>query len=68
VARLIQTRQDDLSRDAAEYLLSLQFDERDIARMNELSEMARCGGLGRVRLISARKPTKAEIYDYETEA
>jgi len=45
LARLIQTRQDDLSRDAAEYLLSLQFDERDIARMNELSEMARSGSL-----------------------
>ena len=45
LARLIQTKQDDLSRDAADYLLSLQFDERDISRMNELSEMARCGSL-----------------------
>jgi hypothetical protein len=45
LARLIQTRQDDLSHDAAEYLLSLRFDERDISRMNELSEMARCGSL-----------------------
>jgi hypothetical protein len=31
--------------DAAEYLLSLQFDERDISRMNELSEIARRGSL-----------------------
>jgi hypothetical protein len=45
LARLIQTKQDPLSRDAAEYLLSLQFDERDLSRMNELSEMARRGSL-----------------------
>ena len=45
LARLIQTRQDNLSRDAANYLLSLRFDERDIARMNELSELARQGTL-----------------------
>jgi hypothetical protein len=45
LARLIQTKRDDLSRDAAEYLLSLQFDERDISRMNELSESARNGSL-----------------------
>jgi hypothetical protein len=45
LARLIRTRQDNLSRDAANYLLSLQFDERDISRMNELSEQARLGTL-----------------------
>lgn len=45
LARLIQTRQEALSRDAAEYLLSLNFDERDISRMNELSELARLGSL-----------------------
>ena len=45
LARLIQTRQENLSRDAANYLLSLQFDERDISRMNELSEQARLGTL-----------------------
>jgi hypothetical protein len=28
LARLIQTRQDDLSRDAANYLLSLRFDDK----------------------------------------
>lgn len=46
LARLIQTRQDDLSLDAANYFLSLRFDDRDVARMNELSEMARLGTLG----------------------
>ena len=45
LARLIQTRQDDLSRDAANYLLSLRFDDRDLSRMNELSEQARLGAL-----------------------
>jgi len=45
LARLIQTRQEDLPRDAANYLLSLRFDESDISRMNELSEMARAGAL-----------------------
>jgi hypothetical protein len=45
LARLIQTRQDDLSRDAANYLLSLRFDDSDISRMNELSEQARLGAL-----------------------
>jgi hypothetical protein len=45
LASLIQTRRDDLSRDTAEYLLSLQFDERDVSRMNERSEMARSGSL-----------------------
>ena len=45
LARLIQTRQDDLSRDAANYLLLLRFDDHDISRMNELSELARLGAL-----------------------
>ena len=45
LARLIQTRQDDLSPDAANYFLSLQFDDQDVARMNELSELARLGAL-----------------------
>jgi hypothetical protein len=45
LARLIQTRRDDLSRDAANYLLSLRFDDSDVSRMNELSEMARLGAL-----------------------
>ena len=45
LARLIQTRQEHLSRDAANYLLSLQFDEHDVSRMNELSERSRLGVL-----------------------
>ena len=31
--------------DAANYLLSLQFDDHDVSRMNELSELARLGAL-----------------------
>lgn len=34
-----------MSRDAADYLLTLRFDERDVVRMNELSELARQGAL-----------------------
>ncbi len=45
LARMIQTRVGTLSHDAAAYLLSLRFEDRDIARMNELSEMARAGAL-----------------------
>jgi hypothetical protein len=44
LARLIERSQADLSG-AAEYLLSIRFDDRDIARMNELSELARNGTL-----------------------
>ena len=35
--------QGELSRGAAEYVLSIRFDDRDTARMNELSELARQG-------------------------
>ena len=45
LARLIQMGQGELSRGAAEYLLSIRFDDRDTARMNELSELARQGYL-----------------------
>jgi hypothetical protein len=45
LARLIERPGDDLSPGAAEYLLSMRFDELDIARMNELSELAREGKL-----------------------
>lgn len=45
LARLIQIGQEELPQGAAEYLLSIRFDERDIARMNELSELARQGEL-----------------------
>ena len=45
LARLIQIGQEELSRGAAEYLLSIRFGDRDTARMNELSELARQGKL-----------------------
>jgi len=45
LARLIQIGEEQLSRGAAEYLLSVSFGEHDIARMNELSELARQGKL-----------------------
>jgi len=45
LARLIQIGEEQLSRGAAEYLLSIRFGEGDIARMNELSELARQGKL-----------------------
>jgi hypothetical protein len=45
LARLIQTEQQELPRGAAEYLLSIRFGDRDTARMNELSELARQGKL-----------------------
>jgi hypothetical protein len=45
LARLIQIEHEELSRGAAEYLLSIRFDERDTARMNQLSELARQGRL-----------------------
>lgn len=48
LARLIQTRHDALSRDAANYLLSLQFDDHDVSRMNELSDLASLGALATV--------------------
>ena len=47
LARLIQMCQEELSRGAAEYLLSIRFDDRDTARMNELSELAQQGKLTR---------------------
>jgi len=47
LARLIQIGQEELSPGAAEYLLSIRFDDRDNARMNELSEVARQGKLTR---------------------
>jgi hypothetical protein len=43
LARLIQIEQQELSRGAAEYPLSIRFGDRDTAPMNELSELA-CPG------------------------
>ena len=45
LARLIEIGQEELSRGAAEYLLSIRFADGDTARMNELSEIARQGKL-----------------------
>jgi hypothetical protein len=44
LSRLIEAGQ-DLSQSAAEYLLSIRFNDRDIERMNELSQKARDGAL-----------------------
>ncbi len=44
LARLIQAK-DSMSRDVAEYLLSIDFEPGDIERMNFLSEHAREGHL-----------------------
>jgi hypothetical protein len=45
LTRVIQTRLGDLSRETAHYFLSLRFDDNDVSRMNELSELARLGAL-----------------------
>jgi hypothetical protein len=44
LARLMRTRE-NMSRDVAEYLLSIDFETGDIDRMNVLSERAREGTL-----------------------
>jgi len=54
--RIIPVEEADLSRGAAEYLLSIRFGERDTARMNELSESARQGKL--------TSPEQAELDSY----
>jgi hypothetical protein len=45
LARVIQVGEEQLSRSAAEYLLSVRFGEHDVLRMNDLSERAREGTL-----------------------
>ena len=45
LARLIQMRKDNLSKDVAEYLLSIHFEDRDVARMNDLAQLAQNGSL-----------------------
>lgn len=45
LARLIKLREGELSPGAAEYLLSIRFGDHDVARMNELSELAQQGKL-----------------------
>lgn len=45
LARLIEVGDEELSLGAAEYLLSIRFGDHDVARINELSELARQGKL-----------------------
>jgi hypothetical protein len=42
-ARLIQAQKDELSSDAAEFLLSIAFDDRDRERMLELADRSEAG-------------------------
>jgi hypothetical protein len=42
-ARLIRAQKDDLSSDAAEFLLSISFDERDQKRKLELADRSEAG-------------------------
>jgi len=56
LARMIQTRSGELSLEAANYLLSFQFDESDLSRMNELSELARQG------LLSPAQASELDSY------
>jgi hypothetical protein len=48
--------QADLSQGAAEYLLSIRFGERDVARMNELSKKVRQG------IISSEEQAELDSY------
>jgi hypothetical protein len=45
LGRLMQARDRSMSRDVAEYLLSIDFDADDTERMNALAERAREGNL-----------------------
>ncbi|MBV9035875.1 MAG: hypothetical protein JO182_15405 [Acidobacteriaceae bacterium] len=45
LGRLMEKVNHGLSPEAARYLLSIRFEEQDIARINELSELARQGAL-----------------------
>ena len=56
LSRLIQTGEEEIPRGAAEYLLSIRFDDRDTARMEELSESARQGKL------TKEEPTELDSY------
>ena len=56
LARLIESRAEDLSQGAAEYLLSIRFGDNDVVRMNELSELAHLGALS--------PPQEAELDSY----
>jgi hypothetical protein len=44
-ARLMQAQKDDLSSEAAEFLLTISFDEADRRRMHDLAERSEAGTL-----------------------
>lgn len=44
-ARLMQAQKNELSTEAAEFLLAIDFDERDRQRMEELAERSQAGTL-----------------------
>ncbi|MBV8895333.1 MAG: hypothetical protein JO051_02395 [Acidobacteriaceae bacterium] len=44
-ARLIESQPDQMTRDGAQYLLSLGFTERDHSRMQDLAERSQAGAL-----------------------
>lgn len=44
-ARLMQTPGDELPPEAAEYLLSIRFADRDVDRMEQLAERSEAGSL-----------------------
>jgi hypothetical protein len=44
-ARLMETHQDDLSREAAEFLLAVDFPENDRKRMLQLADRSEAGSL-----------------------
>ena len=45
LSRLIQPQGDELSREVAAFLLALRFGEKDVDRMNQLSELSSAGTL-----------------------
>jgi hypothetical protein len=57
LSRLIAPGSDDLSRQAAESLLSIRFKPQDVQRMNELSELAR------ERSLTAAERQEMESYN-----
>jgi hypothetical protein len=56
LARLIQAREDNLSRDAANYLLSLSFDADDITRMNQAERK------GQIRPLTSAETAELDSY------
>jgi hypothetical protein len=57
LSRLVSPASDDLTRNAAEGLLSIHFNSQDVDRMNELAELARN------RPLSADEQAEMESYN-----